>query len=92
MDKLHINDFIAKVSNEELMKAVDDQLHWQKTGKRKFERTVRDELVEIYFAPLIGHDGAHTQFEAYNFITNEIAKRLYHETFTVGNPFVDYLG
>jgi len=76
-NKKHINDFIKDVTNEQLMLAVEDQLYWQKNGKRKHNRTVRDELVEIYFAPLMGNDGVSTQFAAYDFITNEIAKRLY---------------
>ena len=89
LHKLHISDFIAKVSNAELLRAVEDQLHWQKTSKRKFDRTVKDDLVELYYEPLIGHYGVQTQFAAYNFITNEISIRLYNETITNGNPFAN---
>lgn len=88
--KLHLTEFIAKVTDEELMTAVEDQLNWQATGKRLHENTVVDSLIREYFGPLM-IDGdpdvpayKHTSCTsaAYDFVCHEIAKRVYLKTFT----------
>lgn len=77
-EKLHIIDFMEEISSQELLKAVENQLHWQKTSENKFEYTVVDEIYKLYMEPLCG-PGASARFESYDFVCREIAKRVFEK-------------
>lgn len=87
--KLHLTEFTAKITDEELMSAVEDQLNWQATGKRLHENTVVDSLIREYFGPLMidgdpdvsAYKHASCTSAAYDFVCHEIAKRVYLKTF-----------
>jgi len=72
---ININDYLPKISNEDLMKCVEDKLHWQKTGHRKFEHTVMDDIYDTYFS----YTQENIMFGTYNIIAHEIAKRLFYK-------------
>jgi hypothetical protein len=88
MEKLHITQFIAKISDHDLMKAVEAYLEWQSSGtgikvietSEKTNRTVIDDLYDLYTEPLEG-PGITPWLAAYDMVTREIAKRCYLRTF-----------
>lgn len=75
-NNIHINDYISQISNEDLLLCVEDNLHWQKTGERKFNNTVLDTMYDMYFAYTLEH----RMFGTYNVITREISKRVFYKT------------
>ena len=87
--KLHLTEFITKVTDEELMIAVEDHLNWQSTSKRLHENTVVDSLIRVYFGHLMidgdpyvpAYQHASCTFAAYDFVCHEISKRVYLKNF-----------
>jgi hypothetical protein len=87
METLHISRFIEKISDSELMEAVESYLEWQ-SGKSeivgikiietqsKEKSTVIDEIYNIYIEPLEG-PGISGWLGAYSLVCEEIAKRVY---------------
>lgn len=72
-EKLHINDFLSQLSNEELLRAVESELHWQKTGHYLYEHTATDSIGELYLYFL----GA-SKMDCYDSIAREVAKRKFY--------------
>lgn len=72
--KKFIGAYIKEISNDELVKAVKDIMHWRETGLRLHERTVVDDIYENYTKPISGI-GLSSRFEAHNIIYKEIAER-----------------
>ncbi len=72
--KLHINDFLKQLTNEELLQAVESQLHWQNTGKYLYDNTATDKIGELY----LYYFGAN-KLSCYDLITGEVAKRVFNK-------------
>jgi hypothetical protein len=91
MEKLHITQFVAKISDHDLIKAVEAYLEWQTSGTgikvietlEKKNRTVIDDLYDLYMAPLEG-PGITPWLAAYDTVAREIAKRTYIKSFQYG--------
>ena len=63
--KLNIHDFMKQISIEDIRKSIEDNLHYQETGKRLFDRTIQDEIYEQYFSKL-GESKSTMMFESYD--------------------------
>ena len=74
--KLNIHDFMEQLSIDDIRKSIEDNLHYQKTGKRLFDRTIQDEIYEIYFSGL-GESKSTMMFESYDIICRELSKRWF---------------
>ena len=74
--KLNIHDFIEQLSIDDIRKSIEDNLHYKKTGKRLFDRTIQDEIYEIYFSGL-GESKSTMMFESYDIICRELSKRWF---------------
>lgn len=70
-EKLHINDFLKQLTNEELLQAVESELHWQKTGNHLYTNTATDKIGEEY----LYYFGAN-KLSCYDLIAHEVAKRF----------------
>lgn len=74
-EKENLNDYIAKISNIDLMISVEDHINWQLTGMRKFEHTILDDIYDNYFS----YTEENRMFNTYNIITREVAKRVFNK-------------
>ena len=74
--KLNIHDFMKQISIEDIRKSIEDNLHYQETGKRLFDRTIQDEIYEQYFSKL-GESKSTMMFESYDIICRELSKRWF---------------
>ena len=74
--KLNILDFMKQISIEDIRKSIEDNLHYQETGKRLFDRTIQDEIYEQYFSKL-GESKSTMMFESYDIICRELSKRWF---------------
>jgi hypothetical protein len=92
MEKLHITQFIAKIPDHELMKAVEAFLEWQTSGigikvietKDKKNRTVIDDIYDEYMEPLNFGPGISPWLASYDVVAHEIAKRTYLNSYKNG--------
>ena len=74
--KLNIHDFMEQLSIDDIRKSIEDNLHYQKTGKRLFDRTIQDEIYEQYFKNLDERKST-MMFESYDIICRELSKRWF---------------
>ena len=75
-NKFHINYFLAKKTNKELLEAIESQYSFKK-GNGYIGKTVTDELYETYIKDLGG-----SMFDAYDIVTGEIAERIVEKIWT----------
>ena len=72
--KLHINDFLAQLTNEELLQSVENELHWQNTGNKLYSYTATDKIGDEY----LYFFGAN-RMDCYDLIAREVAKRVFNK-------------
>jgi hypothetical protein len=73
--KKFIGVYMAEISNEQLLLAVKNIMHWRETGLYLCERTVVDDIYEIYTKPIGGY-GIQSKFDAQDIIYREVAERV----------------
>ena len=73
--KIHINDYLKQLKDDDLMLVVKNHLIWKETGSCN-ERTILDDFYDIYFKKL----GA-SKLDCYYLLCTEISERLYNKNF-----------
>lgn len=85
-NKLHLSQFMAKVSDADLMKAVEAHLSWLSINEPEIEtstknnRTIADDIYDEYMSPLAGHRIS-AWIASYDIVAREVAKRVYLKQF-----------
>jgi hypothetical protein len=75
MKKKFIGEYLKGISNTELLIAVADNINYREIGKRMLDRTVTDDIYELYTKP-IGGAGVQSMIDAMNAINREVAERV----------------